>query len=410
MASRLPLFNLTAASLLVVAMPPAVITVSAGENNFSDIHEGKVRRLLKQLNKPAVKSIESPDGDIIDCVPIKKQIAFDHPLLQNHTIQMRPSCHPEGDHAGNAKKNTKPLIQLWHVKGKCPKNTVPIKRTKKEDLLGPTSFESFGKKSQKSIPQTGSNDPFTGHEHSIAFVANDKFYGSKSMVNIWNPFVQLSSEFSLAQTWVRAGDGSDLNTIEAGWQVYPDLYRDFNTRLFVYWTRDGYQKTGCYNHVCPGFVQTNNGVALGGSISPTSIYGGTQYEYTILIWKDKASGNWWLQVQGINVGYWPGTLFTGLADSATRVDWGGEIVNRRTNGKHTSTDMGSGRFAEEGFGKAAYFRNIQIVDGSNTLQPTPGLAAIAEQPNCYDVQLGTAGTSWDSYFYYGGSGLNPNCP
>ncbi|TXG46639.1 hypothetical protein EZV62_027861 [Acer yangbiense] len=42
---------------------------------------------LKLLNKPAVKSIKSEDGDIIDCVDINKQPAFDHPALRNHKIQ-----------------------------------------------------------------------------------------------------------------------------------------------------------------------------------------------------------------------------------------------------------------------------------------------------------------------------------
>ena len=32
--------------------------------------------------------IQSPDGDIIDCVHINKQPAFDHPFLKNHTIQV----------------------------------------------------------------------------------------------------------------------------------------------------------------------------------------------------------------------------------------------------------------------------------------------------------------------------------
>ncbi|CAL5380719.1 unnamed protein product [Camellia sinensis] len=46
-----------------------------------------VDKQLKHLNKPALKSIKSPDGDIIDCVHISHQPAFDHPLLKNHTIQ-----------------------------------------------------------------------------------------------------------------------------------------------------------------------------------------------------------------------------------------------------------------------------------------------------------------------------------
>ena len=31
---------------------------------------------------------QSPDGDIIDCVPITKQPAFDHPFLKDHKIQV----------------------------------------------------------------------------------------------------------------------------------------------------------------------------------------------------------------------------------------------------------------------------------------------------------------------------------
>lgn len=32
---------------------------------------------------------QSPDGDIIDCVPISKQPAFDHPFLKDHKIQVQ---------------------------------------------------------------------------------------------------------------------------------------------------------------------------------------------------------------------------------------------------------------------------------------------------------------------------------
>ncbi|KAM1834427.1 hypothetical protein ACFX13_016896 [Malus domestica] len=38
----------------------------------------EVRKMLKLLNKPGVKTIKSEDGDIVDCVDIYKQPAFDH--------------------------------------------------------------------------------------------------------------------------------------------------------------------------------------------------------------------------------------------------------------------------------------------------------------------------------------------
>jgi Neprosin len=48
---------------------------------------------------------------------------------------------------------------------------------------------------------------------------------------------------------------------------------------------DAYQETGCYNHYCSGFVQTNNKIAIGAAISPTSYYSGRQFDISILIWK-----------------------------------------------------------------------------------------------------------------------------
>ncbi|KAL5993920.1 hypothetical protein ACLOJK_038277 [Asimina triloba] len=50
----------------------------------------KMRRLVKPFKKPAatIKTIKGPNGDVIDCVDIYKQPAFDHPALKNHTIQV----------------------------------------------------------------------------------------------------------------------------------------------------------------------------------------------------------------------------------------------------------------------------------------------------------------------------------
>jgi hypothetical protein len=112
--------------------------------------------------------------------------------------------------------------------------------------------------------------------------------------------------------------------------------------------------------------------------------------------------------QGTVLGYWPSFLFSYLADSATMIEWGGEVVNSEPDGQHTSTQMGSGHFPEEGFGKASYFRNIQVVDSSNNLKAPKGLGTYTEHPNCYDVQTGSNG-DWGHFFYYGGPGKNANC-
>ncbi|GAB4856141.1 hypothetical protein Ancab_024781 [Ancistrocladus abbreviatus] len=229
----------------------------------------EVRKHLKRLNKPAVKTIQSPDGDIIDCVHISRQPAFDHPFLKNHTIQLRPSYHPEGLFDGNEVAATIPrersnlITQLWHLNGKCPEGTIPIRRTKKDDILRASSAKRYGRKKHRSIPQPRSADPDlvneSGHQHAIAYVEGDKYFGAKATINVWEPSIQQTNEFSLSQIWVLGGSfGEDLNSIEAGWQVSPDLYGDNNTRLFTYWTSDAYQATGCYNLLCSGFIQINN--------------------------------------------------------------------------------------------------------------------------------------------------------
>lgn len=41
---------------------------------------------------------QSPDGDIIDCVPISKQPAFDHPFLKDHKIQVQRKKKPTNDY------------------------------------------------------------------------------------------------------------------------------------------------------------------------------------------------------------------------------------------------------------------------------------------------------------------------
>lgn len=109
------------------------------------------------------------------------------------------------------------------------------------------------------------------------------------------------------------------------------------------------------------------------------------------------------------MGYWPSFLFTHLQDHATMVQFGGEVVNSSPSGLHTTTEMGSGHFAGEGFGKASYFRNLQVVDWDNSLVPLSNLVVLADHPNCYDIE-GGINTVWGNYFYYGGPGRNDRCP
>ena len=87
-------------------------------------------------------------------------------------MQTRPNFHPQGRTLEESKvsSKSKPIAQLWHQTGRCPEGTIPIRRTRKDDLLRASSIQQFGRKKQKSIPQPRSAQPQTdlvtqnGHE------------------------------------------------------------------------------------------------------------------------------------------------------------------------------------------------------------------------------------------------------
>ncbi|KAM0944184.1 putative neprosin [Dioscorea sansibarensis] len=368
----------------------------------------RIRAHLKKLNKPSLKTIQSPDGDIIDCVPSHLQPAFDHPKLKGQK-PLDPPERPKGHYNSTADHVLNESIQQWSISGEsCPEGTIPIRRTTEEDILRASSIRRFGR---KTVSRVRRDSTASGHEHAVGYVMGEQYYGAKAGLNVWAPGVASSSEFSLSQIWVISGSfGDDLNTIEAGWQVSPQLYGDNRPRFFTYWTTDAYQATGCYNLLCSGFVQTNNKIAIGAAISPTSTYKGHQFDISLLVWKDPKHGHWWLEFgSGLLVGYWPWWLFSHLAKHASMVQFGGEIVNSGSSGMHTSTQMGSGHFSGEGFARASYFRNLEVVDWDNSLIPLNNLRLLADHPNCYDIR-GGYNRPWGHYFYYGGPGRNVRCP
>ncbi|ESQ43631.1 hypothetical protein EUTSA_v10015716mg, partial [Eutrema salsugineum] len=228
-----------------------------------EIHKLRtVEAYLKKINKPSIKTIHSPDGDVIECVLSHLQPAFDHPRLRGQ----KPLDSPERPSRGNETTNEKSFTQLWSQSGEsCPDGSIPMRRTTKSDVLRANSVRRFGRRLRKPIRRDSSGG---GHEHAVVFVNGEQYYGAKASINVWAPRVTDAYEFSLSQIWLISGSfGHDLNTIEAGWQT------------------DAYQATGCYNLLCSGFVQTNNKIAIGAAISPRSSYNGRQFDIGLMIWK-----------------------------------------------------------------------------------------------------------------------------
>lgn len=79
-------------------------------------------------------------------------------------FQMRPSYHPEGlfdesKMSTESSEKARPMSQLWHMNGRCPQDTIPVRRTKKDDILRASSVKRYGKKKHRSIPKPRSADP-----------------------------------------------------------------------------------------------------------------------------------------------------------------------------------------------------------------------------------------------------------
>ncbi|KAK7283217.1 hypothetical protein RIF29_12596 [Crotalaria pallida] len=539
--------------------------------------ETEIDAKLKLLNKPGVKTIHSEDGDIIDCVDIYKQPAFDHPALKNHIIQEIPNFLLESKNK-NVSNSENEVTQVWQRSGSCPKGTIPIRRIKKEDLLRTASLQRFGMKppepyknsanrtngdnlhflnlnatindlkdntpdnrsqphpssmvtvalslslpgrnlfsslpstpppNSSSVTPTPTPSPpipipkypppqkSTSHhppppkppQPALKYHRHSKYHkpvrpgevifsdGDRSVIigesgvyyvlpgapfefqfsyserpkvkplairepaflpfapptmprpwtaalggicaqadiNIWNPSpnVELPDDFTTAQMWLKTPNGRDLfESVEAGWMVNPVLFGDKSTRLFACWTRDSYMSTGCFNLKCPGFVQTSGGIALGTALSPLSSIRGPQYDFNFGLFLDPHTQNWWFKYNESPVGYFPAEILSGLRQSATLVEWGGQVFSTDVQKTpHTGTGMGSGQFSSRLHGQACYMKNIRIQDYSLQLKYPQFVDVMALEPHCYSALNYREGFVAEPTFYFGGPGrVFPYCP
>ncbi|KAI3891646.1 hypothetical protein MKX03_008835 [Papaver bracteatum] len=251
---------------------------------------------LKILNKTPVKSIKTKLGDIYDCINIYKQPAFDHPLLKNHNIQMKPSVIRE-ERIDKHVSNTVSSVERYKIEG-----------TSKEELINAKYLNNWIK------PR---------HSVSVETFAEKAYYGGKASITDVNPRVDLD-QFSTAQIWIQNGHVEELNSIEFGWAVYPQLFGDNLTRVFGLWTADGFKNTGCYSMLCPGFVQVHSEYTFGEYIEAEP-YGKKPTWFDFSVYRDLESGNWWFVngFENTEIGYWPKEIFTHLENNASTVRFGG---------------------------------------------------------------------------------------
>nr|AAD41997.1 hypothetical protein [Arabidopsis thaliana] len=299
------------------------------------------------LTQVAEGNIDSILKDF-DCVDIYKQPAFQHPLLKHHKIQEKFSSNEKLKRKDEYQPNEK----------YCPKGTVPILRQRNgTESFHPDTVEYPGQHCCVMKHYT----PYFSRGKQFAVLENmldgSIYRGADALISLHN-LTLLNNQYSKDQIWLENGPRDQLNSIQFGLAVHPRLYGDSLTRFTIYWTGDGYKRTGCYNTKCPGFVIVSRVPLIGTIFADTSVYGGNETVYTNpKVFQDGFSGNWILRIFDRVVGYWPKELFTHLNKGASLVRFGG---NTFPSPDGFSPPMGNGYFPSHDFYKSSHFSKVKV--------------------------------------------------
>uniref|UniRef100_A0A0D9XQC7 Neprosin PEP catalytic domain-containing protein n=1 Tax=Leersia perrieri TaxID=77586 RepID=A0A0D9XQC7_9ORYZ len=327
----------------------------------------------------AVKSIKAENGDVIDCINIYQQPAFNHPRLKNHKII--------GVAPGNMSSSTrgKAVRQPWRKNGKCPDGTIAVRRATQHSRIETDATQPT------PIPTNSCYIDYAGLE------TLQKSYGTRGYVDVWGIKVE-PNEWSASGVVVSNGKGSRL---QFGWMVSPTLYGDDGqTRLFIR-TVDPPSGVDCFNLECSGFVQTTNEIAFGAVLTPLSQVGGDQFE-------DSLTNNWWVVFGGDTpLGYWPKELFPTFNNGSSRSYMGGEVCNRHPGERFTTSQMGSGAYITDGWGKCAFVDAMQLRHSDDTWEKARKVSGEFSRA-CYGVLIYNSQDGLTSAMY-GGTGNEECC-
>jgi len=392
-------------------------------------HQEDPERLHMQPHPDRVVTTTTRSGRLLDWIPIESQVPDGRvatPPPAPHRRRQAPSVRPgpasSAPHAAS--------FELYDPDApRGPEGTVPVLRDlithhdrvkrRGADKKG-FDLRQVAHRADRVVTDGGPHDPDPfGYYHASSFQSGTIF-GCSANIAVYTPAVSSNpGDHSLMQLGLLNYDLPKPNqpqSLEAGWTVDVGLNGNANPHLFTYYTINGYQLdsngTGGYNQQFKGWVQVDTHVYPGAAINGTSVIGGQQIEVSIRY--QLFQMNWWLEVQGIWLGYYPATLFdpTGfppraLSDHASKVGFWGEVDSQLADPTTTTDQMGSGQFGEAGWQHACYERNLEVQTDVGTPSDFNGVAS-AEDSSYYDiVQTMRSGTNWGSYFFAGGSGKPP---
>uniref|UniRef100_M8BMM8 Neprosin PEP catalytic domain-containing protein n=1 Tax=Aegilops tauschii TaxID=37682 RepID=M8BMM8_AEGTA len=187
------------------------------------------------------------------------------------------------------------------------------------------------------------------HKEIAGIKTDGDIYGARVTLNIYEPQVKEHGDFSSQVLTLMHGEDGPLEAIAVGSMV-SQTFGDSFARFHMIWL--GNNQKSCMDFHCQGFVQTLPHIGVGARISPVSTYNGKQVDLQLMLFQ-----------------------------------------------------MGSGHFAAEGNGKAAYAWDVKIVDSSYKLVDLnfDKSFAYSTKPPCYTVDSFDHNSD-GAHVYYGGPG------
>ncbi|KAG5612272.1 hypothetical protein H5410_023553 [Solanum commersonii] len=295
--------------------------------------------------------------------------------------------------------------EYWLNKEGCPVETVPIRKMTKKQL-------------QRDLDASMSlGNQYFGYNWidfaGIRIQATppiERFYGVSAFLSIYNPQVEGNGPYSAATIFISNGKGQNVEEIQVGWIVHPSLNGDTRTHLYTKWTVDGYQKTGCYNTKCPGFIQLSRVIPIDYAFPRTSEIESYYKEEVLLRLYQTEYFDYHLTMPVMNeeIGMWPYEVFDKLsANAGDLVQYGGKVYT--PGGQYITPPMGNGKFRGGHWLLTSYMRKVLYeieVDGiKQQVSPDESKVEPRESRCFYEGNHYNANDGyWDYNFLFGGAG------
>lgn len=244
----------------------------------------------------------TPVGHVLDWIPRQAQFGGEFQPSPPPPLK-RGAADPR-----RLGKLATPELQVPVVQSRPP-DTVPFRRPIVDAM---SYFQSVAKLEKVKLPRPGSltaTPGLTGTEGAQKIMSGAKvsgsdpsppapdykghYYGNSKPVgngggsfSCFAPAVSTPNHFSLIQIGCISNRQGYMQTVEAGWIVYPDMYGgEYTPHLFTFYTANGYGKRSDYIGGCDtkfkGWYQHDTNFYPGMTFSPLSEIDGPQREITI---------------------------------------------------------------------------------------------------------------------------------